>query len=269
MTGSKDEIILITRADDMGYTHTGNLATLECLRNGIIKSAAMLVIAPWFEEAAAIARENPDLCWGVHLGIIGEWIGYRWRPVSPYSEVSSLVDDDGFLWRSPREFWEHVPDLSQLEREFRAQIDLAKKKAVRIDYVDTHYIMPYHERFKSMLERIGKDYALPVSCLLGEHELDDFGIYSPAPEEKEMVLAEILRSLKPGVHLLIGHPGYPSIENDALIHFETKDQQALGVGRHRAAETLAYTSPRIKRLVAELGIRLMSYREFSGYSRDF
>ena len=79
MSKDNQEVILITRADDMGYTHTGNLATLECLRNGIIRSAAILVISPWFEEAAKMARENPDLCFGVHLGAIGEWRGYRWR----------------------------------------------------------------------------------------------------------------------------------------------------------------------------------------------
>ena len=68
MTNERKEIILLTRADDMGYTHTGNLAILDCLRCGIIRSAAILVVAPWFEEAVQIARENPDLCFGVHLG---------------------------------------------------------------------------------------------------------------------------------------------------------------------------------------------------------
>ena len=262
MRADPNDIILITRADDMGYTHTGNLATLECLRNGIIRSAAMLAIAPWFEEAARIARENPDLCFGVHLGIIGEWMGYRWRPVLPYSEIRSLVDEDGFLWRSPSEFWAHNPDLGELEREFCAQVELARKKGVRVQYIDSHYIMPYNERFRPILERIWRDYEIPVSCLLCEHELDDFGIYSPAPEDKEKVLEAILRGLTPGVHLLIWHPGYPSLENDALVHFEPKDVQPLGVGRHRAAETLVYTSPRIKRLVTDLGIKLLSYREF-------
>ena len=59
------------------------------------------------------------------------------------------------------------------------------------------------------------------------------------------------------------HPGLPSLENDALVHFENQDVQPLGVGRMRAAETLAYTSPRIRRVVEECGIRLMSYREFA------
>jgi hypothetical protein len=262
MSEANKEIILITRADDMGYTHTGNLAILECLRNGIIRSAAILVVSPWFEEAAKIARENPDLSFGVHLGIIGEWQGYRWRPVLPYSEVRTLVDDDGFLWPSPREFWAHHPDMAEVEKEFSAQIELAQKKGVRLSYLDTHYVMPYNEHFRPVVERLGKKHELPVSCLLGEHELDDFGIYSAPPEDKEKALERVLRSLEPGVHLLIGHPGLASLENDALVHFEPKDVQVLGVGRLRAAETLAYTSPRIKRLVNELGIKLMSYAEF-------
>lgn len=262
MAHEDKEIILITRADDMGYTHTGNLAILDCLRDGFIKSAAMLVIAPWFEEAAEMAREHPEFCFGVHLGIIGEWRGYRWRPVLPWSEVKSLVDDDGFLWQSPPDFWKHSPDMKELEKEFRAQVDLAMKKGVRVDYIDTHYIMPYDARFRPVVERISKDYGVPVSCLMGEQELPDFGIYSPAPEEKENVLAGILENLKPGVHLLIGHPGYPSLENDALVHFDPYDVKTLGVGKLRAAETLAYSSPRIKQLVAQRGIRLMSYKEF-------
>lgn len=262
MTNGNQETILITRADDMGYTHTGNLAILDCLRDGIIRSAAILVVSPWFEEAAKIAREYSDLCFGVHLGIVGEWRGYRWRPVLPYSEIRSLVDEEGFLWQSPAEFWEHKPDMTELEKEFRAQVELARKKGVKVDYIDTHYIMPYNPKFRPIVERIGADYGIPVSCLLGEHELDDFGIYSVPPEVKEKTLADILQNLEPGVHLLIGHPGYPSLENDALVHSDPMDVQTLGVGRLRAAETLAYTSPRIKRIVEERKITLMSYREF-------
>lgn len=262
MASEGNEIILITRADDMGYTHTGNLAILDCLRDGFIRSAAILVVAPWFEEAARMACRHPEFCFGVHLGIIGEWRGYRWRPVSPWSEIKSLVDEDGFLWQSPAEFWKHKPVVSELENEFRAQITLARKKGVRVDYLDTHYMMPYDAKIRPVVERIGADYGIPVSCLLGEHELPDFGIYSPAPEEKEKVLAQILENLQPGVHLLIAHPGYPSLENDALVHFEPKDVKTLGVGNLRAAETLAYASPRIRRLVASRGIRLTSYREF-------
>jgi predicted glycoside hydrolase/deacetylase ChbG (UPF0249 family) len=173
-----------------------------------------------------------------------------------------LVDEDGFLWQSPRDFWKNNPDMAEVEKEFSAQIELAQKKGVRISYLDTHYVMPYNEHYRPVMERLGKKYGLPVSCLLGERELDDFGIYSVPPEEKEKALEMVLRRLEPGVNLLIGHPGLSSVENDALVHFEPEHVQLMGTGRLRAAETLAYTSPRIKRLVNELGIKLMSYAEF-------
>jgi hypothetical protein len=188
MKNANHQIILISRADDFGYSHTGNLGILDSMRFGIIRSAAMLVVAPWFEEAVKMAREHPELCFGVHLGIIGEWRGYRWRPVLPYSEIRSLVDEDGFLPRSPAEFWAGSPRMEELDREFSAQIELAKKKGVKVDYLDTHYIMPYESHFQPVIERLRDKYKIPVSCLMGERELPDFGIYSVAPEEKENAL---------------------------------------------------------------------------------
>lgn len=263
-----NEIILITRADDMGYTHTGNLAMIECMRNGLVRNAAILAIAPWFEEAAKLARDNADLCFGVHMGLIGEWRGYRWRPVLPYSDVPSLVDEDGFLWQSPRDFWGHNPNMEEVEKEFTAQIELVKKRGVQISYLDTHYCLPTNEHYLPVVQRLGKKYGLPISMLLGENQLDDFGIYTVPPDEKEKALDQVLRRLQPGVNLLIAHPGLNSMENDALVHFEPEHVQLLGTGKLRAAETAAYTSPRIMRLIKELGIRLMSYAEFSKLQHD-
>jgi len=45
------------------------------------------------------------------------------------------------------------------------------------------------------------------------------------------------------------------------MHSEPTHIQYMGTGRLRAAETLAYTSPRIQNLVKELGIKLASYSD--------
>lgn len=55
------------------------------------------VTASWVEAALELGKGNPNRCLGVHLSIIGEWRGYRWRPVLPWDKVSSIVDKDGFL----------------------------------------------------------------------------------------------------------------------------------------------------------------------------
>ncbi len=262
MSKDNQEIILITRADDMGYTHTGNVATIECMRNGIIRSAAILVIAPWFEEAAKLTRDNPDLCFGVHLGLIGEWRGYRWRPVLPYSAVPSLVDEDGFLWQSPRDFWGHHPDMAEVEKEFTAQIELAKKKGVQISYIDTHYVMPYNEHYSPCWSASERSTGSRFPACSASANWMTSASTPCLPRRRKRRWSRCCEGLKPGVNLLIGHPGLSSLENDALVHFEPEHVQVLGTGRLRAAETLAYTSPRIKRLVKELGIKLMSYAEF-------
>ena len=113
-----------------------------------------------------------------------------------------------------------------------------------------------------MIERISKKQGRPVSCFFGENELPDFGIYSVPPADKEMALVRVLEKLQPGVHLLIGHPGYASLESDALMHSDPKDVQAMGTGRLRAGEAAAYMSPRVMKTVEGRGIKLMSYREF-------
>ena len=79
----KDKIYLIVRADDFGMTHACNVATEKAFKEGILTCAAILAVAPWFEEAVNMAKKNPQWCIGVHMSLIGEWRGYRWRPVLP------------------------------------------------------------------------------------------------------------------------------------------------------------------------------------------
>ena len=99
----------------------------------------------WFrprglEAAAELARKNPSWCIGVHLSLVGEWRGYDWRPVLPWDRVPSLVHEDGFLFKDPRDLFRHKPRIEEIDAELRAQIDLAKKKGVDVQYIDTHYI---------------------------------------------------------------------------------------------------------------------------------
>ena len=50
------------------------------------------------EEGAEIALENPSFSVGVHLTLTAEWSIYRWKPVLPQPEVSTLVDSRGYFW---------------------------------------------------------------------------------------------------------------------------------------------------------------------------
>lgn len=118
VTRRDNQRVQFIRVDDIDYAHARHLAIPDCLPIRIIKSAAILVITPWFEKAAMIARENSDFCFGVHLGITGECRGYPRRPLLAYSDVRSLVDEACFLLRSPGESWAHNPDMKELKRNF-------------------------------------------------------------------------------------------------------------------------------------------------------
>ena len=93
-----EDIKLIVRGDDMGMTQGSLVAFEKAFNEGILTCGSILVYAPWFEAAAKLSKKNPGWCVGVHLGLVGEWRGYRWRPILPWNKVSSLVDEGGFLY---------------------------------------------------------------------------------------------------------------------------------------------------------------------------
>src|SRR6185295_18105640 len=59
--------ILIVNGDDTGMCHAANLATIESLEKGLMRSATIMVPCPWFPEIAAYAKPNPEKNFGIHL----------------------------------------------------------------------------------------------------------------------------------------------------------------------------------------------------------
>src|SRR5947207_5455102 len=122
-------IRLIVQGDDMGVAQGIDLATIEAYRHGIVRSANVIVPAPWLPEAARLLNENPGLEAGVHLALTSEWSSIKWRPLT---HAPSLVDAHGFffpmIWSNARfppgsALQEHSPDLAEIEHEIRAQIE--------------------------------------------------------------------------------------------------------------------------------------------------
>lgn len=72
---------LIIRGDDMGFSHSGNLAICDCYQKGIVTSVEVIVPSPWFPEAVAMLKESTvDV--GIHLALTSEWDNVKWRPVA-------------------------------------------------------------------------------------------------------------------------------------------------------------------------------------------
>src|ERR1035437_8082645 len=61
---------LIVNADDFGLSHSANEAVIRAHRDGILTSASLMVNEPGFDEAVALAKQNPKLGVGLHLSLL-------------------------------------------------------------------------------------------------------------------------------------------------------------------------------------------------------
>jgi hypothetical protein len=261
MMVNAEDIKLIVRGDDFGMTHGSLLAFEKGFNDGILTCGSLLVQAPWFEGAAALARKNPMWCLGIHLSLIGEWIGYRWRPVLPWDKISSIVDEDGYLFTDPEELFKKRPRIEEIDAEMRAQIVLGKKRGVDPQYLDTHYMgMDSYPGLREVIQQIAKDFDLPISSQMGERRIG--GIYTAPVKEKRERALEILEKLSPGLWLWNVHIGIDSPEQRALVHSREEDRfKNGGVGLHRAEELRVLSDDQIKELIRKRGIKLTNYRE--------
>ncbi|MFC1651218.1 ChbG/HpnK family deacetylase [Candidatus Latescibacterota bacterium] len=254
IVSAEDEIRVIVRGDDLGMTYGSLVAFEQAFNRGVMTAGAIIVPAPWFEGAAELSKKNPGWCVGVHMALIGEWRGYRWRPVLPYDQVPSLVDEDGFLFQDPALLEANNPDLGEMEAELRAQLALALKKGVNVQYLDTHY----SGVDRALVEKIAEEYDLPVS---GNFDEQGIGVYSTPVKEKKEQAIKIFQELEPGLYLWVSHPGIDSPEQRALIHTAPDAIMESGVGVHRAAILDAQCSLELKSVIMKRGIKLISYTD--------
>ena len=76
------EIRLIVRADDIGSSHTANVACIDVYKYGIARSVEIMVPCPWFPEAVEMLKEVPEYDVGIHLTMTSEWENIKWGPIT-------------------------------------------------------------------------------------------------------------------------------------------------------------------------------------------
>ena len=152
---------LVIHADDVGMCHGANQAFVELSHFGTITSGSVMVPCPWFPEIAEAAANDDSLDCGVHLTLNAEKQHYRWRPASPLTPASGLLDDHGYLWRDVASVRRNAhPDA--VEQEWRAQIDRALATGITITHLDAHMGSALAPEWCDRYVAVGVDYGVPV-----------------------------------------------------------------------------------------------------------
>ncbi len=277
--GANDKVIIV-HADDIGMSHSVNMASIEALKHNMVTSGSIMVPCPWFPEIADYAKQHPELDLGIHLTLTSEWKYLRWRPVAPIDKVPGLLDEQGFMWKSERQTaMKATPQ--EIETELRAQIDRALAFGIKPTHLDTHMGTLYTRKdFFDVYVKLGKEYNLPIMAMRPTPEAIEFakkdgspvtaemlakveadglpvldylvtGITGKTFEERKKAYHELLRNLKPGVTMLIVHLG---MDNDEL-------KATTGSWQQRHGDFLSFTDPDTKKLMDELGIKTSTWRE--------
>jgi predicted glycoside hydrolase/deacetylase ChbG (UPF0249 family) len=154
--------LLIIEAEDLGMAHSVDEATFDALEKGWVTSASILVPAPWFPEVATWAHRHPHADLGVQLDLTADWSSYAWRPVSPQSARSSLVDSTDYFPLTEMFVARHAkPD--EAKSETHAQIDLAIKTGISVTHLDTHMrVMTITPDLFRVYWNLSQEFNLPI-----------------------------------------------------------------------------------------------------------
>jgi predicted glycoside hydrolase/deacetylase ChbG (UPF0249 family) len=260
---AQQPIRLIIRGDDMGYSHAGNEAIIKCYKEGIEKSVEVIVASPWFPETVKLLEENPGIDVGVHLAITSEWDNIKWRPLS---DCPSLKDANGYffpmIWPNKNYPGQAIREqkwkIEDVEKEFRAQIEMAIKKIPRISHISGHMgCTDISDSVKLLATKLAKEYKIDIQPdELNVRYASYDGPYKTS-EEKIQSFINMLNKLQSGnTYLFVDHPGLNSPELQAIHHIGYED---VAIDRQGVVDT--WTNEKVKQVIKQRGIQLISYKD--------
>jgi hopanoid biosynthesis associated protein HpnK len=154
---------LIVNADDFGMTEGVNRGILESHRHGIVTSTTLLATGAAFESAVAARAEHPRLGIGVHLNLS------EGHPVSPPSQIPSLVNSQGHLHLTPGKLCFAIITgrvrMAEIEAELRAQITKVMNTGIIPTHVDGHMHVHVLPGVSKAVIKVAQEFHIPaVRC---------------------------------------------------------------------------------------------------------
>ncbi len=279
---------LIVNADDYGMCDSANAAVEELFLGGHLKSATIMMPCLGAEHAVEFSKAHPEYAIGVHTTLTSEWSKYRWKPLT---DGKSLLDEEGFMWHESDQV-EKNAKYDEVEKEVRAQIDLAHSMGMKPSHIDNHMgslygMFTFRLSFFKMALRICGDYGYAYRLFTKAHKDLCFGGI-PYPVFK--FAAALARHLSKKYNVIL--PDYllfpewtddfrssyedyrdkllniwiniPEGITETYVHpsLETDEIKSItGRWRDRVWEYQLMKDPYVHNYLKEHGVELISYRE--------
>jgi predicted glycoside hydrolase/deacetylase ChbG (UPF0249 family) len=208
---------------------------------------------------------HPEIPFGIHLTVISDWTNYRWGPVTPKEMVPSLIEGTGYFhnFEGMQGFLAQV-DLSELEMEFRSQIEAVFSAGLQPTHLDWHSLrIKDRTDISDVMLKLAREYGLALR-VAGEKQIKkvhDLGLpandhdfldsYLIDSNEKTARYLELLRGLPVGLNEWAVHPG---LENVELLTIDP------GGAHIRQTDFDFLMSQQAQEVIEEEGIILLDYR---------
>ncbi len=264
----KNTKLLIIHADDIGVSHSENIATIAAMEKGSVSSGSIMVPCPWMPEIATYAKAHPNADLGLHLTLTAEWKEYKWGPVTPRTEVPSLVDEKGFFPDNTEAVGKNAKP-EEVEKELRAQVERAKQFGIDPTHFDTHMGSVFATpALAAIYLKLSQEYRVPIllpmeaKALAGSIPNLVFmdKLFMAAPDDYKTGMknyyTRVLKELPVGFNVLLLHAAH----NDSEMKAVTIDHPDYGA-EWRQADLDFFTSDDCKKLLQENNIKVITWKE--------
>lgn len=241
---------IIIRADDLGYSEGINYGILKTIKDGIIKTAGVMVNMDTTKHGLDLVKEY-NCCLGLHTNIS---VG---KPLCNPATIPSLVDENG-KFKTSREYRSAKEDFVVFEdayREINSQylrfLDLVGRKP---DYFEAHAVKS--KIFFEALEVFAKDNNLKYIPMKDKVEINnkvigmcELNSLKNDYNAEESLKSELSKISEDCYSTYVCHPGY--------LDWYVCSTSSLKEGRVKEVEMLC--NPEIKKWIHDNNFEMITY----------
>jgi len=203
---------LIVNADDFGLSPEVNAGIARAHRDGILRSASLMVAEPAALPAAELARDNPGLDVGLHAVVC------QGRSILDSSRLGAALNASGEFMDSPvgagmRYFFDRSLRAAMTD-ELRAQVERHLELIGYLNHIDGHLNFHVHPLFADILVNLAVEYKVPCIRLPRERVMTTIRLRRDNAMRK-LVESAIFRTLSRRTRRMMTERGLTS--TDALF----------------------------------------------------